>query len=187
MAGAVLGIIGNQVVARYRGRIGRRIHSATLLADAKHSGLDALSSVGALAFLIAVAFGYRWGDPVAGFAVTLFIIRVRYEVTTEIAHHLLDGIEPEHLRHAHDAALSVPRVCSAAVQGRWMGRSLVFDIGGEVDPVTALGDADRRGTQVIELFMRRLANRGWCAGQPIAPGDPRRRQRCKKRPWPRCR
>ncbi|MDQ2827008.1 MAG: cation diffusion facilitator family transporter, partial [Actinomycetota bacterium] len=61
MAGAVLGIIGNQLVARYKGRVGRRIQSATLVADARHSWLDAISSLGALGGLIAVALGYRLG------------------------------------------------------------------------------------------------------------------------------
>jgi cation diffusion facilitator family transporter len=150
MAGAVLGVVGNQIVARYKARIGKRIHSATLLADAKHSWLDALSSVGALAGLIAVAFGLHWGDPVAGFAVTLFIVHVGYEVTTEIAHHLLDGVEPEHVREAKAAAQSVPGVRRAIVRGRWMGRSLVFDIDGELDPGTSLRAADQTGAEVID-------------------------------------
>jgi cation diffusion facilitator family transporter len=62
IAGAVLGIIGNQFVARYKLVVGRRIGSATLIADARHSWLDALSSAGALAGLIAVALGQSWGD-----------------------------------------------------------------------------------------------------------------------------
>ena len=37
IAGAVVGIIGNQVVARYKLVVGRRIGSATLIADARHS------------------------------------------------------------------------------------------------------------------------------------------------------
>ena len=79
MAGAVLGIVGNQVVARYRLGVGRRINRNTLIVDAKHSWLDALSSAGALVGLILVAAGYRLGDPVAGLAVTLFIVHVGYE------------------------------------------------------------------------------------------------------------
>ena len=43
---AVIGIVGNQAVARYKLVVGRRINSATLIADAKHSWLDALSSAG---------------------------------------------------------------------------------------------------------------------------------------------
>jgi cation diffusion facilitator family transporter len=150
MAGAVLGIVGNQLVARYKARIGGRIHSATLLADAKHSWLDALSSVGALAGLIAVAAGYWWADPIAGFAVTLFILHVGYEVTTEIAHHLLDGVEPEHLHAAKAVAETVPGVRSAVVRGRWTGRSLVLDIDGELDSGTALRDADVIGAHVTD-------------------------------------
>ena len=51
IAGAALGIAGNQLVARYKLTVGRRIRSATLIADARHSWLDALSSAGALAGL----------------------------------------------------------------------------------------------------------------------------------------
>ena len=53
IAGASLGIIGNQVVARYKLIVGKRINSATLIADARHSWLDALSSAGALVGLVA--------------------------------------------------------------------------------------------------------------------------------------
>ena len=95
IAGAVVGIIGNQLVARYKLVVGRRINSATLLADARHSWLDALSSAGALAGLIAVALGQSWGDPVAGLAVTAFICHAGYEVTADVMHRLADGVDPD--------------------------------------------------------------------------------------------
>jgi hypothetical protein len=63
IADAVLGIVGNQVVARDKLVVGRRINSATLIADARHSWLDALSSAGALAGLIAVALGQALRRP----------------------------------------------------------------------------------------------------------------------------
>ena len=47
IAAAAVGIAGNQAVAWYKGRVGRRIQSATLMADARHSWLDAISSFGA--------------------------------------------------------------------------------------------------------------------------------------------
>src|SRR5205807_243370 len=96
----VVGITANQVVARYKGRVGRRIQSATLTADARHSWLDAISSLGALIGLIGVAAGYRWADPVAGFAVTVFIAHVGYEVTTELLERLMDGVDPDVLDQA---------------------------------------------------------------------------------------
>ena len=67
MAGAALGIAGNQVVARYKLLVGRRINSATLVADARRSWLDALSSLGALGGLVAVtwfsSYLVRWRRP----------------------------------------------------------------------------------------------------------------------------
>lgn len=150
MAGAGLGIIGNQLVARYKLRIGRRINSTTLVADAKHSWLDALSSAGALAGLVLVAAGYRWGDPIAGFAVTLFIVHVGWEVTGEMLHHLMDGVDEEHLNAAEAAAAAVDGVSDIAVRGRWTGRSLVLDVIGAVDPAATIRDADRIGDAVRE-------------------------------------
>jgi len=48
IVGARLGIVGNQTVAWYKRSVGRRIRSAPLLADARHSWLGAVSSAGAL-------------------------------------------------------------------------------------------------------------------------------------------
>ncbi len=148
IAGAALGILGNLVVARYKDRVGRRIQSATLRADAKHSWLDALSSLGALAGLVVVASGRRWGDPIAGFVVTLFIVQVGFTVTREILHHLMDGVEPADVRAARDAALRVEGVRDVAVQGRWMGRSLVLDVEARLSPDLSLKSAEAIGRRV---------------------------------------
>ncbi len=48
MLAAVIGVVGNQLVARYKLKIGREIKSAPLMVDARHSWLDAVSSGGAL-------------------------------------------------------------------------------------------------------------------------------------------
>ena len=148
IAGAALGILGNQVVARYKGRVGKRIQSATLEADAKHSWLDALSSLGALIGLVIVASGRRWGDPIAGFVVTLFIIQVGFTVTREIVNHLMDGVDPTDVRAARDAAVGVDGVTAATVRARWMGRSLVVEVVGRLRPDTSLDRAEAIGQQV---------------------------------------
>jgi cation diffusion facilitator family transporter len=139
---AALGIVGNQAVAAYKRRIGRRIGSATLLADARHSWLDALASAGALVGLVLVAAGYNWGDPIAGFAVTLFIVHVGYEVTRELVHRLMDGLDPEVVESAERAARMVPGVHAATVRGRWAGRTLRLEIETDLAPDLALRDAD---------------------------------------------
>lgn len=158
--GAIVGIVGNQVVARYKLRVGKHIGSATLIADAKHSWLDALSSAGALVGLIAVALGQRWGDPVAGLAITAFICHVGYEVTSDVVHRLADGVDPEVIRTAEAAAGSVPGVVHAHVRARWTGRTLRIEIEGWVDPDMTARDADALGRYVADAISVQLPEVG---------------------------
>jgi len=166
IAGAVLGIVGNQVVARYKLVVGRRINSATLVADARHSWLDALSSAGALAGLVAVALGQSWGDPVAGLAVTLFICHVGYEVTADVIRRLADGIDPAVIVQAEQAAGSVRGVLHAHARARWTGRTLRVEIEGWVDPDLTTCQADSLGRQVAIALASALPETGcftWAA------------------------
>src|SRR6516165_6858501 len=160
IVGAALGIIGNQVVAWYKLRVGKRINSATLIADARHSWLDALSSAGALVGLIAVALGQSWGDPVAGLAVTAFICHVGYEVTKDVVHRLADGVDPEVITTAEAAAGSVPGVIHAHARARWTGRTLRVEVEGWVDPDLPTKDADATGRQVATALARALPEAG---------------------------
>jgi cation diffusion facilitator family transporter len=152
MAAAVVGIVGNQVVARYKRRVGRRIQSATLLADAQHSWLDALASAGALAGLVGVASGYRWADGLAGLVVTAFIVHVGWEITFELVGHLMDGVDPTVLQRAETAALGVQGVSHVHVRGRWLGRSLVIEVEGFVPASQSLHDTEALGPPVQEAI-----------------------------------
>ena len=160
IAGAVLGIIGNQAVARYKLRVGQRINSATLIADARHSWLDALSSAGALAGLIAVACGQSWGDPVAGIAVTLFIVHVGYEVTADVLRRLADCVHPDVIDAAEAAAGSVPGVVHAHARARWTGRTLRVEVEGWVDPEMTARESDALGRLVADEVSRKLPEAG---------------------------
>jgi cation diffusion facilitator family transporter len=148
MAAAVVGIIGNQVVARYKRRVGQRIDSATLVADAQHSWLDALSSMGAFVGLALVAVGWPWADAVAGIVVTGFIVHVGWDVTRELLKHLSDGVDPQIVATAERAAGAVAGVEHAHVRARWMGRSLVIEVEGFVAPGTAIEQAEVVGRHV---------------------------------------
>jgi cation diffusion facilitator family transporter len=139
MLGACLGVAGNQAVAWYKRRVGTRISSVTLLADAKHSWLDAVSSFGALVGLVLVALGFRLGDPIAGFAITLLIVHVGWEVTNDVVHHLMDGMDPDDIEAARRAAEAAGGVRVPVVRGRWTGRSMRF----ELEPVFEAGSTAR--------------------------------------------
>lgn len=148
IAAALVGIAGNQLVARYKGKVGRHIRSATLLADASHSWLDALASAGALLGLVGVAFGLSWADAVAGLVVTAFIVHVGWEVTSEMVAHLMDGVDPEVLARAEKAAAAVAGVDHVHVRARWSGRSLLVEVEGYLAEPISLRHADAVGQAV---------------------------------------
>lgn len=156
IAAALVGIAGNQLVARYKLVVGKRIRSATMVADAKHSWLDALSSAGAMLGLIGVALGWGWADAAAGIVVTGFICHVGWEVTSDIAHRLLDGVDPEIITTAEAVAATVPGVTHAHARARWTGRTLRVEVEGFLDPQTPLAAADRIGRLVAEALAPRI-------------------------------
>ena len=154
MTAAVVGIVGNQVVARYKKRVGSRIQSNTLLADAKHSWLDAIASAGALLGLIGVAAGLWWADGVAGLLVTGFIVHVGWEVTSDVVAHLMDSVEPQVLFDSEEAALSVSGVEHAHLRGRWLGRTLLVEVEAFIPSPTRLDEAERLGRDVRAAILR---------------------------------
>ena len=64
----VIGFAGNELVARYRIRTGRRIGSAALVADGLHARTDGFTSLAVLLGAGGVAVGWNWADPVVGLA-----------------------------------------------------------------------------------------------------------------------
>ncbi len=153
MAAAGIGIAGNLAVSRYKLRVGHRIHSTALVADADHSRLDALASVGALAGLALVSLGYPIGDPIAGFAVTLLIVGVGVEVTRDVLHHLLDGIEPELLESIASIARRAPGVEEITrARGRWTGRAVRVEL-----DVRFAGDASAEDVVAAQAWIQEAA------------------------------
>jgi cation diffusion facilitator family transporter len=147
---AAVGIVGNQLVARYKLVVGRKIQSATMIADAKHSWLDALSSAGAMLGLIGVAVGWPWADAVAGLFVTGFICHVGWQVSSDIAHRLLDGVDPAVITTAEAVAAETAGVMHAHARARWTGRTLRVEVEGWIEASTTVADADRIGRAVAD-------------------------------------
>lgn len=142
MVAAVIGIVGNQLVARYKLRVGRAINSAPLLVDARHSWLDALASAGALAGLIGVAAGARIADPIAGFAITVLILHIGVDATRDVARRLMDENDEVMAQAITRVAAGIPGVTGVDdVRARWLGRQAEARLRVRVPADTAFTDA----------------------------------------------
>jgi cation diffusion facilitator family transporter len=82
----------NLVVVSYELRQGRMLRSEVLLADAKHTRSDVLTSGTVIGALIGVSLGYPLLDPLAALLVAGFIGRACWEIAQEASRILADEI-----------------------------------------------------------------------------------------------
>ncbi|MEB3177949.1 MAG: cation diffusion facilitator family transporter [Nostocaceae cyanobacterium] len=128
---AIVGFIGNEVVAVFRIRVGREINSAALIADGYHAMADGLVSLAVLLSAAGVSLGYSWADPVMGLVITVVLLKIVWESGQTIFSRLLDGVEPEVLESVHHAINHVSEVEESAIANlrtRWLGHRLHIEM-----------------------------------------------------------
>ena len=103
-AAAGLGFLGNELAAILRLRAGRRIHSAALVADGRHSQVDGFTSLGVLAGVIGVRLGFPLADPLVGFVIGTTILVVAWNSGRELWYRLMDATDPEVTRLVEQTA-----------------------------------------------------------------------------------
>ena len=124
-AAAVIGFAGNELVARYRIVVGRRIGSAALVADGLHARTDGFTSLAVLLGAGGVALGWQWADPVVGLAITVAIAAVLKNAAREVYRRLMDAVDPQLIDRAETTLRTIPGVRDVtAVRMRWIGHSL---------------------------------------------------------------
>lgn len=139
IAAGVIGALGNELVARYRIRVGREINSQALIADGQHARTDAYTSLAVIAAGIGAAFGASWIDPVAGLAVASAILWLLIKTGRDMIRRLLDGVDPEVVDEARVSIQAVAGVISVAgLQVRWHGHQLQIAASVCVDPALSV-------------------------------------------------
>jgi len=122
---AVIGFTGNEVVARYRIGVGRRIGSAALVADGLHARTDGFTSLAVLLGVGGVALGWNWADPVIGLVITVAILAVLRQAAREIYRRLMDAVDPALVDETERTLRAVPGVLDVGeVRLRWIGHRL---------------------------------------------------------------
>jgi cation diffusion facilitator family transporter len=143
-AAGVIGFLGNEVVAIYRIRIGRRIGSAALVADGLHARTDGFTSLAVLFGAGGVALGYPLADPIVGLIITVAILAVLRGAVRDIFHRLMDAVDPDLIDTAEASLAARPGVRSVrSIRMRWIGHRLHADAELDIDPNTSLEDAHR--------------------------------------------
>jgi cation diffusion facilitator family transporter len=134
MVAAVIGMVGNEVVAAYRIRVGRRIGSASLVADGLHARSDGLTSLAVLIGAVGVAAGWEWADPVIGLAISVAILVVLVQAVRSVGERLMDAVDPALVTQAETVVAGVHGVQEVTeLRMRWLGHRLQAEVRMTVD------------------------------------------------------
>lgn len=143
-AAAVIGFLGNEWVARYRVRVGRRIGSAALVADGLHARTDGFTSLAVLLGAAGAAMGWRLADPVVGLAITAAILLVLRDAAREVFRRVMDAVDPALVDAAEHALRQAPGVRTVPeLRLRWIGNRLRAEVAVVVDGDLTVRQAHR--------------------------------------------
>lgn len=143
-AAAVVGFAGNELVARFRISVGRRMGSAALVADGQHARTDGFTSLAVLGGAAAVWLGYPILDPLVGLGITVAILFIVKDSAVTIWRRMMDAVEPEIVDEIEQAIAWVPGVESVeSVRARWVGHRLHSEVSLRVDGTSSVAEASR--------------------------------------------
>jgi cation diffusion facilitator family transporter len=134
-AAALVGFSGNELVARYRIQVGRKIGSAALVADGLHARTDGFTSLAVLLGVGGLTLGWRWADPVVGLVITVAILAVLRQAARDIYRRLMDAVDPALVGQVEQTLGATPGVLGVGqVRLRWIGHRLRAECEVLVDP-----------------------------------------------------
>jgi cation diffusion facilitator family transporter len=155
---AVVGFLGNEGVAAYRIRVGRRIGSAALVADGLHARADGLTSLAVLLGVGGSALGWQLADPIVALAITVAVLGVLRSAVAQVGGRLLDAVEPTLVDRARSLVEEVPGVAEVrSVRLRWTGHTLHAQLVVAVDGALQVNDSDTIAAAVRGVVAGRLS------------------------------
>jgi len=133
-AAGVIGFVGNEAVAAYRIRVGRRIGSAALVADGHHARTDGFTSLAVVLGVLGVLAGMPLADPIVGLLITVAILVVLRSAARDIYRRLMDAVDPAVTEEALRCVRTTDGVADVeSLRIRWIGHRLYAETGIVVD------------------------------------------------------
>jgi cation diffusion facilitator family transporter len=128
LAAGIVGFLGNEIVAVYRIRAGRRIGSAALIAEGQHARADGLTSIAVVVGVVGVWLGFPRADAIIGFLIGLAILWILVSSMRTVGRRLMDGVDAGVVERLGAAAAGVAGVEGVdRVRARWSGHRIEGD------------------------------------------------------------
>src|SRR5215203_4193163 len=158
LAAGLIGFAGNELVAMYRIRVGRRIGSAALVADGVHARSDGFTSLAVVLGVIGIWLGFPLADPIVGLVICIAIFVLLWGTARDVGRRLLDGVDPGLVAQAEEAVRSVPGITGVEeVRLRWTGHRLNVDATVTSDPTMPVGRFHELEHQADQIIRSKLS------------------------------
>ncbi len=157
IAAAVIGFLGNEIVAQFRIKVGKEIGSAALVADGYHARADGFVSLAVLPGAVGVWLGYPLADALVGLLIAVVIFRIVWESGKSVFTRLLDGVDPEvvdEVKHTGELAPGVQEVSEVRV--RWLGHRLHAEVNITVSPTLTVKEGHKIALEVRHRLLHQL-------------------------------
>jgi cation diffusion facilitator family transporter len=137
-----ISIISNEILFHYTQRIGRRINSKLIIANAWHHRSDAGSSIVVLIGLIGSLAGFAYLDSIAAVIVGLMIIKMGWDYGWNSVKELVDtAVNPELLVQIEQIIQQVAGVQKIhQLRSRFMGSDVLIDVHIMVSPKISVSE-----------------------------------------------
>lgn len=153
----LIGFAGNEIVAVFRIRTGRRINSTALVADGYHARTDGLTSLAVVLGAIGVSLGFPLADPIVGLLITIAILGIVWQSASAVVKRMLDGVDPQLIDEMRHAAAHVSAIRDLEeVRARWIGHRLHVDIVARLKEDVPVSGAGRIADQLRQEFDEHL-------------------------------
>jgi cation diffusion facilitator family transporter len=154
---SIVGVLGNEAVAVFRIKVGKRIESAALIADGYHARADGLASLAVLFGAFGVWLGYPLADPIIGLLITLLLVRIVWQSSKAVFTRMLDGVEPRIVDAIKEEASHVKGVEKVTeVRARWLGHRLHADLNVAVASQLSVAEGHAVAKKVRHQLMHHL-------------------------------
>ena len=159
LAAGLVGFAGNELVAIYRIRVGRRIGSAALVADGIHARTDGFTSLAVVAGVIGVWLGFPLADPIVGLLISAAIAVLLWGTIRDIGRRLMDGVDPN-LTERLAAVVTAHAPAGATSRLRWSGHRLHVEVSIPLTTITDVGELATLHDEIDHATRHALPNVG---------------------------
>ena len=134
---ALIGFVGNELVAMMQIRVGKQIGSDAMVADGQHARVDGLTSLAVLIAVFGTVIGLPILDPIVGIVIAFAIVGITWNATKSVWYRMMDAVDPGIINRMEHYASEVDGVEQVNnLRARWVGHRLYAEL-------TIIVDEDR--------------------------------------------